>query len=159
MPDWVDTAGRLYLFFDRNVPKFGLSVDDDYIASYIGVRPLLPIFAVTDWRGDYEQLHSLLHEKLGNHCRGRLNTKARRNQRDSEFSALVRCGPPGAAGGCFDTPLIDLDAVRLFGDPPGVISVLEQKRERERTDGSQGEVLAYLERHGVEVVWRRRRST
>lgn len=142
----LDTSDCLYLFFDWYTPVF--FVQAETLSLWSDVVPVYP--PPRGWQGDYPNLHAWLHYRLGNECQGRRNRVVRRDGRGGPFGNLVKSGPDGA-GGCFDTPLIDVDAVEI-NESGRITRVHERKQPGERVGKAQANVLLRLHAMGIPVV-------
>lgn len=148
----LETASLLYLFFDRLEPRFLVSLDPRLDGLRLGDLRTIRMHDYP-WQ-DYDRLHRNLHLELGNHCNNRLNERLRRNGRDSAFSALVRNGPDGQ-GGCYDTPLNDLDVIAVEGFQ--IVEIWERKHPTEEYTKPQQQLHENIRRKfGVDVIVDRR---
>lgn len=140
----VTTADWLYVHTRGSTPTF-LVQSHPFAGQRFTLGGLRTYVLPERWQYDEEfkaSVHGKLHEKLGTSCSGRLNEAQRRSGDDGPYGALVRNGYDGQ-GGCFDTPLIDLDEV-LVTRTGEIQRVYEHKQQRERFSQWQQRVLDAL---------------
>jgi hypothetical protein len=149
----IATEDRVYLHFDRCMPKFIVVADDlPFAESFSWAGLGLGLIVIDTDKVEYENLHALLHAMLGNECRGFTMSKPYRSKNGSAYGRMIRFGDGTAEEpqGCVDLPLFDVDAIEV--EDGRVVALVEEKYPGERLTTAQRRVIRNARRMGIEYI-------